>query len=168
VREPWPVDPLTRKVYVRSMTDLLPPGEAALLRSALAEPDGHTDLTALSEEARAVYPLLTKLKPDEAEVALKRLPAALRDRLDAMSPLNYLAGVRAPLLVFLHDRGDVVIPVGESRRLRAALAGRPGVRYTELGFRHLSPFSLSPLRLIRELARFYLAVYPLFRQAVAS
>ena len=76
--------------------------------------------------------------------------------------VEYLAGVR------MADIGDVVIPVGESRRLRDALAGRPGVRYTELGFQHLSPFSLSPLRLLRELARFYRAVYPLFRQAVAA
>jgi hypothetical protein len=167
-REPWPVDPLTRKVYVRSMTDLLEPREAELLRSALAEPGGHVDPNALSEDGRAVYPVLTTLATDEAEAALKRLPAALQDRLDAMSPLNYLKGVHAPLLVFLHDRGDVVIPVGESRRLQAVLAGRAGVRYTELGFAHLSPFSLSPFRLARELARFYRAVYPLFRRAVAA
>jgi dienelactone hydrolase len=167
-REPWPVDPLTREVYVRSMTDLLEPAEAALLRDALAEPDGKLDPSALSADGRAVYPLLTRLDPDAAEAALKRLPRAMRDRLDAMSPLNYLADVHAPLLVFLHDRGDVVIPVGESRRLRDALAGRPGVRYTELGFHHLSPFSLSPFRLARELARFYFAVYPVFRRAVAA
>jgi hypothetical protein len=167
-REPWPVDSLTRKVYVRSMTDLLEQGEAEMLRDALLDPGGRMDPSALSADGRAIYPVLTALDADEAEVALKRLPRALQERLDAMTPMNYLTDVHAPLLVFLHDRGDVVIPVGESRRLRDALAGRPGVRYTELGFQHLSPFSLSPLRLLRELARFYRAVYPLFRQAVAA
>jgi hypothetical protein len=167
-REPWPVDPLTRKVYVRSMTDLLETREAALLRDACAEPGGRVDLDALSEAGRAVYPLLTALDVDEAEAALRRLPPAMRARLTAMSPVAYLADVRAPLLVFLHDRGDAVIPVSESRRLRAALAGRPGVRFSELGFRHLSPYGVSPVRLVRELGRFYLAVYPVFRRAVAA
>jgi dienelactone hydrolase len=167
-REPWSVDPLTRQVYVRSMTDLLEPGEAELLRHAFAEPGGHADREALSADGRAVYPLLTALDVDAAGAALTRLPRAMRDRLDAMSPVNYLEAVHAPLLVVLHDRGDGVIPVGESRRLRDALAGRAGVRYTELGFQHLNPHGVSPLRLVRELAKFYLAVYPLFRQAAAS
>ena len=38
-------------------------------------------------------------------------------------PLHYLRDIRAPLIVLLHDRDDPVIPVGESRRLRDALAG---------------------------------------------
>jgi dienelactone hydrolase len=167
-REPWPVDPLTRTVYVRSLTDLLEPGEAALLRQTCAEPGGRVARDALSEVGRAVYPLLTALDAAAAEAALERLPPAMRARLDALSPANYLADIHAPLLVILHDRGDAVIPVAESRRLRAALAARAGVRYTELGFQHLNPHGLSPLRLGRELAKLYLAMYPLFRQAVAS
>jgi hypothetical protein len=167
-REPWPVDPLTRTVYVRSMTDLLEPGEAEHLRQACAEPGGRADQEALSEAGRAVYPLLTALDVDDAEAALKQLPQAMQERLNAMSPVNYLDDIRAPLLVILHDRGDVVIPVAESRRLQAALVGRAGVRYTELAFQHLNPYGVSPFRLARELVKFYLAIYPLFRQAVAS
>ena len=46
-----------------------------------------------------------------------------------------------------HDRADHVIPVGESRRLWAAMSGRPGARYTEMGLRHLRiPSGWSPLR----------------------
>jgi hypothetical protein len=71
------------------------------------------------------------------------------------------------VLVILHDRGDAVIPVGESRQLRSALAGRAGVRYTELGFQHLSPFGMAPFRLLRELGKFYRAIYPVFRCVVA-
>jgi hypothetical protein len=167
-RAPWPVDPRTRKVYVRSMTDLLEAREATLLRDACAERGGRVDREARSPEGRAVYPLLTAPGVDEAAAALRRLPPALQERLTAMSPLAYLADVRAPPLVVLHDRGDAVIPVSESRQLRAALAGRPGVRYTALGFRHLRPCGASPARLARELGRFYLAVYPVFRRAVAA
>ncbi len=57
VREAWDVDPLTRKVYVHSVTALLDPHEAE--------------------------PLLTDLDPQQAEFALHRLPAPLQERLTA-------------------------------------------------------------------------------------
>ena len=169
-REPWPVDPLTRTVLVHSMTALLEPDEAALLRTACAEPHGHTGQP-LSEDGRAVYRLLTALNIGEAEAALSQLPAAMHVRLDAMSPLHYLPELHAPLLVFGHDRDDVVIPVGESRHLRAALGERAGVQYTEFAmFQHMDPTKrkLAPVRLLQELSKFYRYVYPLFRQAVAT
>ncbi|HEY0601698.1 MAG TPA: hypothetical protein VGD58_02245 [Herpetosiphonaceae bacterium] len=167
-RVTWPVDPLTRTVFVRSMTALLEPGEAAVLRSACAEPSGHTDAS-LSEDARAVARLLTRLDVSEAEAALNQLPAVMQGYLEAMSPLSYLPEIHAPLLVFCHDRDDLVIPVGESRRLRAALRDRAGVQYTEFAmFEHADPTKrkLPPLRLVQELGKFYLYVYPVFRQAV--
>jgi hypothetical protein len=59
-REAWAVDQLTRKVYVRSMTDVLEPAEAELLRNACTERDGHggVEPDSLSEDGRAVSPLL--------------------------------------------------------------------------------------------------------------
>ena len=167
-REPWPVDPLTRTVLVRAMTALLDPSEAAALRTVCAEPHGHTDRP-LSEDGRAIYRLLTAVDVGEAEAALNRLPAAMHAHLDAMSPLHYLPEIHAPLIVLCHDRDDLVIPVGESRRLRTALAGRAGVHYTEFAmFQHMDPTKrkLSPVRLLQELGKFYRYVYPLFRQAV--
>jgi len=87
-----------------------------------------------------------------------------------MSPVSYLKDIHAPLIVLLHDRGDQVIPVGESRRLLSALSGHVGVHYTEMQFQHLDPVKgkLPLIRLVREFGKFFLAVYPLFRQAVAS
>lgn len=170
MRESWPVDQLTRKVFVHSMTALLEPGEAAVLRAACAEPSGHTD-QALSEEGRALYHVLTARGVSEAEAALNQLSAAMQRRLDAISPLRYVPEIRAPLIVFSHDRDDLVIPVGESRRLRAALQGRAGVQYTEFAmFQHADPTKrkLPPVRLAQELGKFYRYVYPVFRQAVAE
>ena len=56
------------------------------------------------------------------------------------------------------------MPVGESRRLAAALSGRPGFAYTELGFDHLRvPNGWSRARMAREFVRAFGAWYPLFR-----
>jgi hypothetical protein len=169
-REPWRVDPLTRKVFVHSLTAVLEPGEAERLRSAFATESGHLDGHGLSTDGQAVYALLTAPDEDEAETALHRLPSIMQERLAALSPMNYLQDIHAPLIVLLHDRGDQVVPVGESRHLRSALAGHAGVHYTEMLFQHLDPVKgkLPLFRLVRELGKFFLAVYPLFRQAVAA
>lgn len=169
-RRLWPVDQLTRKVYVRSLTAVLSPAEAELLRNACAERDCAVDAGALSSEGRLIYPLLTALDVEAARVAVEQLPAAIQQRLDALSPSEYLGEVRAPLIVLAHDRDDEVIPIGESHLLRAALRGRTGVRYTEFEmFKHLDPTKvrLPVFALARELGKFYLSVYPIFRQAAA-
>jgi hypothetical protein len=181
-REPWRVDPITWNTYVRSLTECVAPEEARRLRTAFeglcgrddaggvitrAPMRGALDELELSEDGRALFRLLHAEDSEGAEAALRALPPPIRERLDAMSPVNYLPELRAPLIHLMHDRYDAVIPVGESRRLVAGLSDRGGVRYTELGFQHLNPTRLSPLRLARELPRFYLAMYPVFRQAMA-
>jgi hypothetical protein len=169
-REPWRVDPLTRKVFVHSLTALLEGGEAEQFRSAFVNERGHLDACGLSADGQAVYSLLTALSENAAEAALRRLPAIMQERLAALSPMNYLKDIQSPLIVLLHDRGDPVIPVGESRQLRSALAGHVGVHYTEMQFHHLDPVKgkLPLFRLVQELGKFFRAVYPIFRQAVAS
>jgi hypothetical protein len=170
-REAWRVDPLTRKVFVHSMTAFLEPRETEQLRSAFSD-GGEPGLLAkdnLSADGRAVYSLLTARDERDAETALHGLPPIMREHLDVLSPLNYLKDIHAPLIILLHDRGDQVIPVGESRRLYSAFAGQNEVNYTEMGFQHLDPVKAKlPLsHLLREFRRFFLAMYPLFRQAVA-
>jgi hypothetical protein len=170
VREPWAVDPLTRKVFAHTVTALLPSEEAQSLHAMCAERDCQPDTSDLSEAARMVALLLTPLSADQAEHALRSLQQDPQDRLNAMSPLTYLDDLRAPLVVLLHDRDDVVVPVGESRSLRDALTARGGVRYTEFTvFKHLDPTKgkPSPIALTRELFRFGRAVYPLFERAAA-
>jgi len=75
-------------------------------------------------------------------IELHSLPPAIRQRLSAMSPINYVSEIRAPLIVLLHDRDDPVIPASESRCLRDALAAHGGVHYTEFTvFKHLAEAS---------------------------
>jgi dipeptidyl aminopeptidase/acylaminoacyl peptidase len=169
-REPWQVDPLTHKVFVHSMTSFLEPGEAEWLRSAFANGSEHPSGRNLSADGQAVYALLTAQDESDAEASLHRSPPILQEDLTALSPMNYLKDIHAPLIVLLHDRGDQVIPVGESRRLHSSLNGHVGVHYTEMQFQHLDPVKakLPLFRLVRELGKFFIAMYPLFRQAVAS
>jgi len=167
-REAWAVDPLTRKVYVRSVTDTLPAAEAELLRRAVLNETDDVDAQDLSSDGRRVYDLLRATGVREVDAALKQLPAAMQERLDAMSPLRYLHDVRAPLIVIGHDQDDLVIPVDESRRLRDALIGRRGVEYTEFAmFEHADPTKrhLSPLRMVQQMVKFYRHIYPMFRLA---
>jgi hypothetical protein len=168
-REPWQVDPLTRKVFVHSMTSLLKPGETERLRAVFNNELGSLDFSSLSVGGQMVYSLLTYPDQDDAARALRRLPSMMEEHLTALSPMNYLKDIQAPLMILLHDRGDQVIPVSESRRLQAALFGRAGVHYTEMQFQHLDPVKakLPLFRLVREFRKFFLAMYPLFRQAVA-
>jgi hypothetical protein len=171
VRESWAVDPLTRKVYVHSVTSLLEGGEARRLRAACAERTSSPNLADVSDRGREVLPLLAALDADEAKAALDRLPIELEERLSALSPTTYLPGLEAGLVVLLHDRDDPVIPVSESRQLHGQLA-RLGcdVRYTEFTvFKHLDPTrgNPSPFALARELTRFARAMYPLFERVVA-
>lgn len=128
---PWAVDQLTRKVYVRSLTAVLDEGEATRLRAVCAERAGQLGLPDLSPTGAAIYPLLTALDRATAQTTVERFPAELQQRLDAMSPLPVVDAICAPLVVLAHDRNDQVIPIGESRLLRAAFADRAGVRYTE-------------------------------------
>ena len=168
-REPWQVDQLTRKVFVHSLIDLLEPGETERFRSTFIEGRGELDGEGLSEEGKVVYSLLSAPDEVEAEKSLHLLPPALRQRLSALSPATYLKDIHAPLIILLHDRGDQVVPVGESRRLVSALGARAGLHYTEMLFQHLDPVKgkLPLSRLVRELGKFFVAVYPLFRQAAA-
>jgi hypothetical protein len=168
----WDVDQLTRKVYIRSLTSFLNPTEAEQLRNEFSSVgSGSTHQSPLSSDGQAIYPLLTKLDAHEAESALQRLPLKIQKQLDSISPVRYVNDIQAPLIVLCHDRDDPVIPLEESQRLAAALSNRAGVRYTEFTmFKHLDPskVKLALVPMVRELMKFYFAMYPIFRQAVTA
>lgn len=167
-RIPWNVDQLTRKVFIHSITAMLEPEDADMVRSAFEGRNDQISEGNLSVEGRAAYSLLTAKGVDDAEVALKGLPPRMQERLSVMSPMHYLKDIQAPLIILLHDHRDQVIPVGESQRLVAALTGYSGVHYTEMQFSHLDPVKgkLPFFLLVRELSKFFKAVFPLFKQAV--
>ena len=123
---PWEVDRLTRQVYDNMLTPLAPhPAAQSLLEG--------TDSIA---EARARY---------------AELPAAFRAEVDSISPSHRIDLWSANTVMrIMHDRGDPLIPVGESRRMvRALQQQRPDVSvyYTETDiFRHVRPDAETDLK----------------------
>ncbi len=116
---PWDVDPLTQRVFDNMLTPL--PGSPAA-QSLLAGVDSIAD-------ARMLY---------------SNLPDTFRDEVDSISPSHHIAQWSPETVMrIMHDRGDPLIPVGESRRMVTALEReRPDVtaHYTETDiFRHVRP-----------------------------
>jgi dienelactone hydrolase len=168
-RGPWHVDQLTRKVFVHSVTALLQPNEAQALREAFDKEEVEVSTDGLSADGQAVHALLAARDLERADVALEELPPALHAGLAELSPVNYLKEIEASLIAISHDRDDQVIPVAESRLLKAELTGRAGVHYTEFAmFEHADPTKrkLSPPRLIWQLGKFYFWLHAVFRSAV--
>lgn len=156
LRRPWPVDQLSRRVYVRTLTAHLDPAEAMRLETAwferqpLPQPDG------LSAAARALLPIL--LTSDRVELArrLDQLPE-LRQTVDAVDPVGVAGDVRAAVVTIGHDRDDLVVPFGESQRLFAALPRGAEVSLTEFHlFQHADPTKrkMAKVTLVRELWKF--------------
>ena len=115
----WEVDPLTRRVF----DNMLLREEASDAAQRLMEGVGSV------AAARELY---------------ARLPEDFRAEVDAISPSKYVGQWSGGTVMrVIHDRGDPLIPVGESRRLAAALREqRPDVatHYTETDiFRHVRP-----------------------------
>jgi hypothetical protein len=169
-REPWVVDQLTRKVFVHSLTAWLEPGEIEPIRQAFADGGTTLDRSTLSPDGNSVYTLLASPDASAAESLLHRLSSDMQERLTALSPMSYLKDLHAPLIVLLHDAGDTVIPVGESRQLVAALAGRPGVHYTEMHLQHMDPVKarLPVFGFLREVGKLSLAMCLVFEKALPA
>ena len=151
---PWDPNDLTLRVAQRMMEESL---EKERHRAQPAD---------LARYESAVALLLAGTDAPSAERAIADLPPALRARMARVSPRNYLAEVRAPVLL-MHDRADNLVPVGGSRRLYAALSERGDVRYTEFSlFQHVDPTRPLPLwEQARELAKLYRHMYAVLRQA---
>ena len=134
----WPVDPLTRRVFENEVAASGP--AAAYLRQ------GPVSLA-------------------EAQNRYARTPADFRRQAQAVSPSAHLAGIADDTVIrLMHDRGDLLIPVGESRRLyRALRQQRPdlAVHYTETDiFRHVRPDAAADRRsLLRGAGQLYRHMY---------
>ena len=165
--EPWEVDPLTYRVFANELLETVgDAGERAALEGQFVLGEEVGELEGLSERAAVVARLLEGTTPGEAEVLLDSLPEGFHWELTRISPKAHIGGLKARLRI-MHDRGDRLIPVGESRRLAAELGDREGFRYTETSiFEHVRPGGGQSWRhLAGEAWKLYRHMYGLVRVA---
>ncbi len=118
---------LVRAFVLRNLDLFAPRADQALLADALTrsfealEDPGLERL--LTPSGRAVARLLTRRTPAEVAQAIEALPEEIQTLLRALSPIQAIDGVRAPLLL-IHGQGDPAIPYTESQRLYAAARAR--------------------------------------------
>ena len=166
---PWEVDPLTRRVFANELIELVadPVEQDLLTRRFLEYQEGlEAELDRLSPEAQRVRQLLEGTDVAEARRLYRSLPQEFLDNMERISPRTHLEGLQARLLI-LHDQGDRLIPVGESRRLAEALRGRENFTYTETRvFQHVRPGSEGSLwRLAAEGFKLFRHLYTIVRMA---
>ena len=169
--EPWAVDPLTRRVFANELIEVAPtaPEREVLTRRFVDNGEvAEGELAQLSGTAEVSRRLLEGTTPEEAGELLDRMPADFRQKLEGISPSNYIGDYRNRLLL-MHDVGDPLIPVGESRRLAATLEaqGREDWRYTETEiFEHVRPGAdLQLWPLVKGASKLYAHMYGILRMA---
>ncbi len=169
--EHWDVDRLTRRVFVNELIEVAPTEEERniLARRFVDNAEvTQAELDGLAGTADLSRRLLDGTDPQEAERLLNQMPLDFLEKLDGISPRNHLDNYRNRLLI-MHDVGDQLIPVGESRRLVETLQsqGRQDMRYTETAiFEHVRPGAdLQLWPLVKGASKLYLHMYGILRMA---
>ena len=170
--ETWEVDKLTRRVYNNMVIDSLSNSEHRKAARAIVDgtvyplPDRPPMATA---SALALLEGVDSIR--EARWFYANLPAEFRQRVDAISPSQYVEQwSRHTAMRVMHDRGDPLIPSGESRRLVDALhQQRPdiSVYYTETDiFSHVRPDANRDLKsLLKGAGQLYRHMYDIIAVA---
>ncbi len=167
----WDVDPLTRRVFANELVEVAPTAAERETLTRFFVNHGEvsaTELDGLSDTSQLSLRLLQGTTPEEAETLLGSMPPEFLADLDRISPRSHLANYENRLLI-MHDVGDQLIPVGESRRLVTTLRdqGRQNLYYTESDiFDHVRPNAdLQVMRLAAGAAKLYRHMYRILRLA---
>lgn len=107
--------------------------------TALVVAFGKQDPTALTEEARSIYDLMSNDDPSLTRDLIKALPGELPHDLLELSPVSHIDQIEVPIYA-VHSSHDPATPPSESRALVGALRGRVDARLYELrSFSHVTP-----------------------------
>ena len=169
--ERWDVDKLTRRVFTNELIEVAPTeAERNILTRRYVDNAevAQAELDGLDGAANISRLLLDGTSPEEAGELLNQMPADFLEELDGISPSNHINNFENRLLV-MHDVGDPLIPVGESRRLVETLQsqGRQDMRYTETEiFEHVRPGAdLQLWPLVKGASKLYVHMYGILRMA---
>jgi acetyl esterase/lipase len=174
---PWTPSPLVRQVYLGLLLDQLgDEQDRRRLDVAFAEPilsadrplpDASVRGSLETDAARSIHDLLTTSALEDAEAAIEALPPALRETIDALSPLRHLADIRADVHL-MHDTEDHHVPFVESRALAAALdaSGRLAAHTEFRLFDHVQPDHIDLIAAAPELMKLLLHVRALMEETL--
>ena len=141
----WEVDRLTRRVYDNMLIDSIDDPAHREVARAIGGGDGYDTNDRLPRSTAAAFALLTGAEHiGQARWWYAQLSDDFRSRVDSIAPSHHVGQWSSNTAMrVMHDVGDPLIPVGESRRLVDALREqRPevGMYYTETDiFRHVRP-----------------------------
>lgn len=141
----WDVDRLTRRVYNNMLIDSIDHPAHQDVARGIVEGGGRAGDVAVPQSTEAAFALLAGVGYiGEARWWYGQLTEDFRAEVDSIAPSRRVGDWSANTAMrIMHDVGDPLIPVGESRRLVDALAEqRPDVEvyYTETDiFRHVRP-----------------------------
>ena len=165
------MDRLTRRVFVNELIEVAPTeAERNILTRRFVDNAevSQAELDGLDGTADLSRRLLDGTNPIEAERLLNQMPSDFLEELDGISPRNRIHNFQNRLLI-MHDVGDPLIPVGESRRLVEAerSQGRQNMRYTETAiFEHVRPDAdLQLWPLVKGASKLYVHMYGVLRIA---
>ncbi|MBV9359066.1 MAG: hypothetical protein JO023_26455 [Chloroflexi bacterium] len=141
--QPWSPERLTIEVFGTALAETAPDARGQeLLRAAFVD---HVDVpdvawSGVSPETEAARRLLGGgVTREAARAALSELSPAAQARLQGISPVTYLSGLRARLYL-MHDTSDDFIPFTQSRQLVADAPPGTLARFTEFSiFEHVIP-----------------------------
>ena len=115
-----PESPITylKWVYLAANSDLIPDeNDQRGLRKFAEARGGSTE--SLSSDAQSLLGVFSASNPGDFRARLRAAPETLRRRLDALSPSQYIKGLRAPLIL-VHGINDPAIPAQQAIELAAA------------------------------------------------
>jgi hypothetical protein len=163
--EPWQPDPLSVEVVQTHLIEGIALDEERQLLSRAfidnsVELNGRADT--LSQEALAVYKLLSEPEISEVDRLMSQLPPQTLESIRRISPSTNIENLKAKVLI-MHDRQDALVPSEESRRMAEAVGSE---YYTEFSFfQHMDPTrTVSPLVYIREGFKLYMHMYNIMRE----
>ena len=159
--EAWQPDALTIQAVRDNLIASLPSqSDQELLKGAVAD-GGQLSATApvgLSPAGTSVYDILTSTGGPAVGRDLASLPSSQQTYLSALSPVDHLQSIKAPVYVMV-DRGDPYVPFVESQAIdRTLVAGGKDVYFSEFDiFRHVEPTrGGNVIVVMRDLVRLFL------------
>jgi predicted esterase len=163
----WTADSLTREVFELQLIDSLEDdAERNWLHRRVILAVNEAPPGELSAQGQAALALIEGVTLQKARELLALLPEVLVDGMAETSPSTQLDGLRGRVFI-MHDRGDSLVPVDESRRLSRELDKKGfDTAYTEFTiFDHIDPNPADITTTVPELVKLFRHLYQLFRTA---